>query len=114
MIFQKSLGIVETLILLLIHSFTLQGFWSFCQLLMYFQVQLRLQQVVGAPPENRENLLKELEQFAFRGVPNLSSPRIPETLQSQEENPETQSSRAEDLQPVSFCLVIMYVCTMYV
>ena len=81
---------------------------------MYFQVQLRLQQVVGAPPENRENLLKELEQFAFRGVPNLSSPRIPETLQSQEENPETQSSRAEDLQPVSFCLVLMYVCTMYV
>ena len=44
------------------------------------QVQLRLQQVVSAPPENRENLLKELEQFAFRGVPNLTSPRIPEDL----------------------------------
>ena len=75
---------------------------------MYLQVQLRLQQVVSAPPENRENLLKELEQFAFRGVPNLSSPRIPETLQSQEENPETQLSRAEDLQPVSsFCFEIL-------
>ena len=76
---------------------------------MYLQVQLRLQQVVSAPPENRENLLKELEQFAFRGVPNLSSPRIPETIQSLEENPETQLSRAaEDLQPVSsFCFEIL-------
>lgn len=32
---------------------------------------------MSAPPENREELLKELEQFAFRGIPNLSSPRIP-------------------------------------
>merc|ERR1719210_2845509 len=46
----------------------------------FAKVQLRLQQVVSAPPENRENLLKELEQFAFRGVPNLTSPRIPEDL----------------------------------
>ena len=36
------------------------------------QVQLRLQQVVGAAPEKREDLLRELEQFAFRGIPNLS------------------------------------------
>merc|ERR1719210_781757 len=51
------------------------------QLTSHFaKVQLRLQQVVSAPPENRENLLKELEQFAFRGVPNLTSPRIPEDL----------------------------------
>jgi hypothetical protein len=36
---------------------------------------LRLQQVVGAPAEKREDLLKELEHFAFRGIPSLSSPR---------------------------------------
>jgi hypothetical protein len=41
------------------------------------QVQLRLQQVVGAPAERREELLKELEHFAFRGIPNVSSPRSP-------------------------------------
>ena len=86
-----------------IHSSRFPVFSSTTYVLIYFQVQLRLQQVVSAPPENRENLLKELEQFAFRGVPNLSSPRIPETLQLQEENPETLSSRAEDIQPVSFC-----------
>ena len=42
---------------------------------MNFQVQLRLQQVVNAPSERREDLLKELEHFAFRGIPNLNSPR---------------------------------------
>merc|ERR1711963_429280 len=47
----------------------------------FAKVQLRLQQVVGAAPEKREDLLKELEQFAFRGIPNLSSPRIPEQHQ---------------------------------
>ena len=57
-----------------------------------FQVQLRLQQVVGAAPENREDLLKELEQFAFRGIPNLSSPRIPEQHQVQ---PQLQSDCKE-------------------
>ena len=40
-----------------------------------FQVQLRLQQVVNAPTERREDLLKELEHFAFRGIPNVNSPR---------------------------------------
>ena len=40
-------------------------------------MQLRLQQVVNAPSDKREDLLKELENFAFRGIPNLSSPRVP-------------------------------------
>ena len=39
--------------------------------------------MVGAAPEKREDLLKELEQFAFRGIPNLSSPRIPEIASEQ-------------------------------
>ena len=56
--------------------------WTFNHKLSYlsdetceFQVQLRLQQVVNAPSERREDLLKELEHFAFRGIPNLNSPR---------------------------------------
>ena len=32
--------------------------------------------MVNASPDKREDLLKDLEQFAFRGIPNLSSPRI--------------------------------------
>ena len=39
--------------------------------IMSWQVQLRLQQVVAAPTEAREELLKDLEQFAFRGIPNM-------------------------------------------
>jgi hypothetical protein len=35
------------------------------------QVQFRLKQIVAAPVEDKENLLKELEEFAFRGCPNL-------------------------------------------
>ena len=45
-----------------------------------FQVQLRLQQVVSAPSDRREDLLKELEHFAFRGIPNVSSPRPPDAV----------------------------------
>lgn len=37
------------------------------------QVQFRLKQIVAAPPDDKERLLKELEEFAFRGCPNLES-----------------------------------------
>ena len=37
----------------------------------YAKVQLRLQQIVAAPGESREELLKDLEQFAFRGIPDM-------------------------------------------
>ena len=48
----------------------------FMDYLFSLQVQLRLQQVVGAAPEKREDLLRELEQFAFRGIPNLSTKAV--------------------------------------
>ena len=37
----------------------------------YAKVQMRLQQIVSAPGESREDLLKDLEQFAFRGIPDM-------------------------------------------
>ncbi|XP_050408880.1 RUN domain-containing protein 1 [Patella vulgata] len=37
----------------------------------FAQVQFRLKQIVSAPAEDKENLLKELEQFAFRGIPDV-------------------------------------------
>lgn len=37
------------------------------------QVQFRLKQIVAAPETDKERLLKELEEFAFRGCPNLNS-----------------------------------------
>jgi len=38
----------------------------------FAKVQLRLQQVVSAPPDQREDLLMELQQFAFRAIPDVS------------------------------------------
>ncbi|KAJ8930850.1 hypothetical protein NQ314_016267 [Rhamnusium bicolor] len=37
----------------------------------FAQVQFRLRQVVNAPPEDKEDLLKSLEEFAFRGIPDV-------------------------------------------
>ncbi|KAH9366035.1 hypothetical protein HPB48_000842 [Haemaphysalis longicornis] len=37
----------------------------------FAQVQFRLRQIVNASQEEKEELLKELEEFAFRGIPDL-------------------------------------------
>ena len=42
----------------------------------FAKVQLRLQQVVGAPADKKEALLVELQQFAFRGIPDISTPTV--------------------------------------
>lgn len=42
----------------------------------FAKVQFRLRQVVAADPNEKESMLKELEEFAFRGCPNLSNPSI--------------------------------------
>ena len=42
----------------------------------FAKVQLRLQQVVGAPADKKEALLVELQQFAFRGIPDISTPTM--------------------------------------
>ncbi|XP_066995426.1 RUN domain-containing protein 1 [Anabrus simplex] len=41
----------------------------------FAQVQFRLRQIVEAPPNEREQLLKDLEAFAFRGIPETRNPR---------------------------------------
>lgn len=42
----------------------------------FAKVQFRLKQVVAAPTEEKEGMLQELEEFAFRGCPNLNNPNI--------------------------------------
>ena len=42
----------------------------------FAQVQFRLKQIVSAPNEEKENMLKELEEFAFRGCPNLEKNKM--------------------------------------
>lgn len=39
--------------------------------LLRLQVQFRLRQIVDAPATEKETLLKELEEFAFRGIPDV-------------------------------------------
>ncbi|XP_076670950.1 RUN domain-containing protein 1 isoform X2 [Andrena cerasifolii] len=39
----------------------------------FAQVQFRLRQIVDAPTNEKEALLKELEEFAFRGIPDVSN-----------------------------------------
>lgn len=39
----------------------------------FAQVQFRLRQIIASPNEDKEAMLKELEEFAFRGCPNLSA-----------------------------------------
>ncbi|XP_064599758.1 RUN domain-containing protein 1-like [Liolophura sinensis] len=37
----------------------------------FAQVQFRLKQIVDAEPEDKEALLKDLEEFAFKGIPDM-------------------------------------------
>lgn len=46
----------------------------------FARVQFRLKQVVDAPTEEKDKMLEELEQFAFRGCPNLSNPILLEGM----------------------------------
>lgn len=41
----------------------------------FAQVQFRLRQIVDAPVQDKDNLLKDLEQFAFRGIPEVKGPQ---------------------------------------
>lgn len=43
--------------------------------LCIFQVQFRLRQVVDAPVNDKDALLKDLEEFAFRGIPEVKGPQ---------------------------------------
>jgi len=49
----------------------------------FAQVQFRLKQIVSAPVESKEEMLKELEEFAFRGCPNLNVNLIESTAHEQ-------------------------------
>lgn len=42
----------------------------------FAQVQFRLKQIVSAKPEDKETLLKELEEFAFKGIPDVRGCKV--------------------------------------
>ena len=55
------------------NELTLQSPSCTCVLIkeIHTQVQFRLRQIVDAPASEKETLLKELEEFAFRGIPDV-------------------------------------------
>ena len=59
----------------------------------YAKVQLRLQQIVAAPNSAREELLRDLEQFAFRGIPNMRPVDLPSLPGEQEAVIEDQKKK---------------------
>ncbi|EEC00804.1 conserved hypothetical protein, partial [Ixodes scapularis] len=67
----------------------------------FAQVQFRLKQIVNASQEEKEVLLKELEEFAFRGIPDLRSYQtgvgILLSEQEQEEKLEQQRQKQKEL-----------------
>lgn len=42
----------------------------------FAQVQFRLRQIVNAPPHHKEDMLKALEEFAFKGIPDVHTGSI--------------------------------------
>ncbi|XP_077549437.1 RUN domain-containing protein 1 isoform X1 [Haemaphysalis longicornis] len=69
----------------------------------FAQVQFRLRQIVNASQEEKEELLKELEEFAFRGIPDLRACQagvgilLAETEREQEEKLEQQRQKQKEL-----------------
>uniref|UniRef100_A0A1B6CCB7 RUN domain-containing protein n=1 Tax=Clastoptera arizonana TaxID=38151 RepID=A0A1B6CCB7_9HEMI len=68
----------------------------------FAQVQLRLRQIVDAPPDEKEALLKDLEEFAFRAIPevncNLSDKVMLNSLmEEREEKINLQRSKQKEL-----------------
>jgi hypothetical protein len=50
----------------------------------FAQVQFRLKQIVAAEPSVKEDLLKELEEFAFKGIPDMRSCSFQDTMTTEE------------------------------
>ncbi|OXU26871.1 hypothetical protein TSAR_010612 [Trichomalopsis sarcophagae] len=61
----------------------------------FAQVQFRLKQICDAPTDKKEELLKELEEFAFRGIPDIQSNLIFNTRSS---SPSSPSHRHDSIQ----------------
>lgn len=71
-------------------------------------MQFRLQQVVSAPTDKREDLLKDLESFAFRGIPNINLPLIVNECERVEEVPNKRDEKAEVSSILLFNLFTLY------
>uniref|UniRef100_A0A182VX45 RUN domain-containing protein n=1 Tax=Anopheles minimus TaxID=112268 RepID=A0A182VX45_9DIPT len=68
----------------------------------FAQVQLRLRQIVEAPPQERDSLLKNLEEFAFLGIPEIQQnpvkQNIPEIVANLDRSPESVENLREKQQ----------------
>lgn len=68
----------------------------------FAHVQLRVRQIVEAPPNERDQLLKDLEEFAFQGIPEPPTAKTAAAFKSDSlfNGDENASSNAMDLKQV--------------
>lgn len=65
----------------------------------FAQVQFRLKQIVDANSDERERLLKELEEFAFRGIPDTRNASFLQQELNSIQNLNSSSSECNDARP---------------
>lgn len=59
-----------------------------------------MRQIVDAPPDEKETLLKDLEAFAFRGIPELCDGKI-KGLMTPSLNPVSNQISGQDMKQLS-------------
>ncbi|XP_038053423.1 RUN domain-containing protein 1-like isoform X2 [Patiria miniata] len=59
----------------------------------FAQVQFRLKQIVNAPIDDKENLLKDLEEFAFKGCPDVRGSRSQDAQMLEDASEKEHESR---------------------
>ncbi|KAK2174216.1 hypothetical protein NP493_817g01013 [Ridgeia piscesae] len=62
----------------------------------FAQVQFRLKQIVSAPADVKEDLLKELEEFAFKGIPDMRECSLP-SADPHSDDEDNQNDKDHDL-----------------
>ncbi|CAH0389190.1 unnamed protein product [Bemisia tabaci] len=61
----------------------------------FAQVQFRLRQIVDAPSNEKETLLRDLEEFAFRGIPEVHHNHARYSITSEKQLEETLNTQRE-------------------
>lgn len=65
----------------------------------FAHVQLRVRQIVEAPTDERDQLLRDLEDFAFQGIPEVAQPGITSTTPREEGDMEAEADAAAEVEP---------------
>ncbi|XP_058460559.1 RUN domain-containing protein 1 [Malaya genurostris] len=71
----------------------------------FAQVQLRLRQIVDAPQQERDHLLKNLEEFAFLGIPEMQQNPVKKNIPELVANMDKGSESVDKLRKKQYALI---------